>query len=57
MRDDFLTADWGSNHAKMSSGIHKLFTSIRDAFVSLHAQQFDAPWNRDAAKEQNISAR
>lgn len=57
MRDDFLTADWGSNHAKMSNGIHKLFTSIRDAFASLHAQQFAAPWNDDAAEVRNTSAR
>ena len=46
MRDDFLSADWADNHEQMATGIEKLIRLIAQAFVSLTAIQFDAPWQQ-----------
>lgn len=47
MRDDFLSADWGRHHHEMSNGITDFIKSIVEAFATLTARQFEAPWKKD----------
>lgn len=48
MIDDVLTRSWADNHAKSSSGIHKLVEGFFHAMERLNAYQFHAPWRHDA---------
>lgn len=46
MRDDFLSADWADNHAKVSNGLDNFVKQIAESFERLTAIQFDAPWQQ-----------
>ena len=51
MRDDYLDRSWADHHFDFTNAFHKLLTSFRVSMEALTAQQFDAPWQRPAPRE------
>ncbi|MEO7688578.1 MAG: hypothetical protein ABIS51_04775 [Sphingomonas sp.] len=56
MRDDYLSAEWSSNHHQVSAAIHKAISVVAKSFERLNAYQFDAPW-RDQSHRSTSAGR
>lgn len=46
MRDDFLSADWADNHARIGVGLDHFVRLVAESFERLTAIRFDAPWQQ-----------
>lgn len=44
MRDDFLSRDWGEQHASLTRAIEQLVRSTMAGIARLNARQYEAPW-------------
>ena len=54
MNDPFLTRDWADNHDRFSTGLgdalSNAWRTLKTSLDRLHRYEFDAPWQRPAAK-------
>ena len=50
MRDELYDRDYQAGRDALHEGIDRLIAGTMDTFRSLAAIQFDAPWNRSAAR-------
>jgi hypothetical protein len=51
MHDDFHGPEWADQHQQVTTMIHKVFSKIAAVFICLNALQFEAPWQREADRQ------
>lgn len=50
MANDFEGRIWSEHHSELSDGLGALFDKLAYAFRRLQAIEYDAPWEREAAR-------
>ena len=56
MSNDYEGAVWADRHTEVSTGLAHLFDELAQVFETLHAIEYDAPWDQEHGQHADPTA-